>query len=60
MDDSLQQIIALLLVAIAVAFELIRRARKKKSGKIGCDDCDSGDSGSNEQGESPVKFYKQN
>ncbi|MDP7271096.1 MAG: FeoB-associated Cys-rich membrane protein [Gammaproteobacteria bacterium] len=59
MDDALQQVIALLLVAVIVAFEFVRRARKNKSGKVGCDSCDSGEGGTtDDKGEAPVKFYK--
>jgi hypothetical protein len=57
MDDSIQQIIALTIVAIAVALELFRRHRKKKSGKAGCDGCATGKSQSNKE-ETPLKFYK--
>ena len=61
MDESLQQFIALGLVAAIVAIELLRRRRKKKAGKVGCDDCDSGSGDkANAEGEAPVKFYKKN
>jgi hypothetical protein len=39
MDESTQQIAALLLVALAVGIELLRRHRKKKAGLIGCENC---------------------
>lgn len=39
MDESTQQLIALLIVACAIGLELWRRQRKKKAGKIGCENC---------------------
>jgi hypothetical protein len=62
MEETTQQYIALAIVAVAVALELIRRYRKKKAGKPGCEDCPSSDSGerANEEGEAPVKFYGKN
>jgi hypothetical protein len=61
MDESLQQIIALSLVALVVGLELLRRARKKKAGKAGCDGCDTGSNGdANAAGETTLKFYKKN
>jgi len=57
MDDSLQQFIALTLVAVAVAIELVRRYRRKKAGKPGCDGCETG-STKPDTGETPLKFYK--
>jgi hypothetical protein len=59
MDESLQQIIALGIVAIVVGFELLRRYRKKRSGKAGCDGCDTGNNNKTDaKSEAPVKFYK--
>jgi hypothetical protein len=57
MDDSAQQIIALTLVAIAVAVELVRRYRRKKVGKPGCDGCETG-TPQNNSTETRLKFYK--
>jgi hypothetical protein len=58
-DESLQQIIALAIVAIVIGLELLRRYRKKRSGKAGCDSCDTGNkTTTNEKDETPVKFYK--
>ncbi len=56
MEESTQQIIALLLVAVVIGFELRRRYLKKKSGKIGCDEC--GPDKAKTGNEAPVKFYK--
>lgn len=59
MDDTLQQVLALLLVALVVTAELVRRYRKKQSGKPGCDGCDSG--GGQQKtagGETKLKFYR--
>ena len=39
MDESTQQVIALLIVAVAVGAELYRRYRKKKAGQMGCENC---------------------
>ena len=58
MDESLQEIIALTLVALAVALELLRRYRKNKSGKVGCDGCDTGKAAGKK--EAPLRFYKRN
>jgi hypothetical protein len=59
MSESTQQLIALVIVAIAIGFELLRRYRKKKAGKQGCDGCDApGGNKPGSQGETPVKFYK--
>jgi len=57
MDDSLQQAIALTIVAIAVGAELLRRHYKKKSGKAGCEGCKTGKPQSNTS-ETPLKFYQ--
>jgi len=57
MEESLQQAIALTIVAIAVVVELLRRRYKKRSGKPGCDGCESGKSASSSK-ETPLKFYK--
>jgi hypothetical protein len=57
MDDSAQQIIALTLVAVAVAVELMRRYRRKKAGKPGCDGCETGKP-QNSTNETRLKFYK--
>jgi len=58
-DESLQQIIAIAIVAIVVSLELLRRYQKKRSRKAGCDGCDTGNkTTTNEQGETPIKFYK--
>jgi hypothetical protein len=56
MEESTQQIIALLLVAVIAGFELRRRYLKKKRGKIGCDGC--GPDKAKPGKEAPVKFYK--
>lgn len=56
MDDSSQQIIALALVAIAVAVELVRRYRRKKINKPGCDGCETGKP-QNNTNEKSLKFY---
>ena len=59
MDESTQQILALCIVAIVIGLELLRRYRKKRSGKAGCDGCETGNNTkANEKGETPVKFYK--
>ena len=56
MDESLQQILALVIVLAIVAFELRRRWIKRKAGKLGCDDC--GPTKSEPKQEAPVRFYK--
>jgi len=57
MDDSLQQAIAVTIIVFAVALELWRRYRKKKSGKGGCDGCKTG-TAKNNSTETPLKFYQ--
>lgn len=57
MDDTLQQVIAVTIVVIAVALELLRRYRKKKAGRTGCDGCATGTS-QEKANETPLKFYK--
>jgi hypothetical protein len=57
MDDSAQQIIALTLVAIAVGVELVRRYRRRKTGKPSCDGCETGKP-QNSTNETRLKFYK--
>jgi hypothetical protein len=57
MDDSLQQAAAVTIIVLAVAAELWRRHRKKKSGKTGCDGCEAGKPERNSS-EAPLKFYK--
>jgi hypothetical protein len=57
MDDSLQQAIAVTIIVLAVALELWRRYRKKKSGKAGCDGCKT-DTSKNSNTETPLKFYQ--
>lgn len=57
MDEHTQQIVALLLVAVAVAAELWRRRRKKQRGKAGCDGCDSGTKPGNTT-DQPLRFYR--
>jgi len=57
MDESLQQVLALLIVAIVVALELLRRYRRKRAGKAACDGCETGNP-KPASTESPVKFYK--
>jgi hypothetical protein len=59
MDDTSQQVIALALVAIAVAVELVRQHRRKKAGKPGCDGCETG-TPKNKNNDTPLKFYKRN
>jgi hypothetical protein len=56
MDESLQQIIVLGLIAIIVGLELRRRWRKKQKGKVGCDDCGPGPA--KPPKEAPLRFYK--
>ena len=59
MDDSLQQALALAVVALAVIAELVRRYRKKKNAKPGCDGCDSGSvQERSANGETKLKFYR--
>jgi hypothetical protein len=57
MDESLQQLVALIFVAAAVGFELRRRWIKRKKGKVGCEDCGPDKSSQNAK-EAPVRFYK--
>ena len=56
MEETTQQLIALLLVAIVVGLELFRRYRKKQRGKVGCEGCDTNEQTENDA-EKPVKFY---
>ena len=56
-DDSIQQALALLIVAVVVVLEILRRRRIKRSGKAGCDGCDNGKSAT-KLPETPIKFYK--
>ncbi|MCP3999559.1 MAG: hypothetical protein GY727_01440 [Gammaproteobacteria bacterium] len=59
MDETTQKILALCIVAIVIGLELLRRYKKKHTGKAGCDGCDTSNSAkTNEKGETPVKFYK--
>jgi len=39
MDENTQQLVALLIVALIVGLETLRRYRKQKAGKIGCESC---------------------
>jgi len=57
MDTLLQEQLALGLVAIAVAVELLRRYHRRSHGKASCDGCET----ANKQvtpSETPLKFYK--
>jgi hypothetical protein len=56
MEETTQQLIALLLVAIVVGLELLRRYRKKQNGKVGCEGCDTNEQVENDA-EKPIKFY---
>ena len=57
MDESLQQVLALLIVAIVVALEMLRRYRRKRAGKAACDGCETGNP-KPASAETPLKFYK--
>ncbi len=59
MDEALQQALAIGIVILAVIAELLRRYRKKNTGKAGCDGCDSG-TGQQQSanGETKLKFYR--
>ena len=58
MDESTQQIVALMIVAVAIVVELLRRHRRRNAGKPGCDGCDSGASKPKSGKEAPVRFYR--
>ena len=57
MDESVQQIVALVVVACVVAISLWRKLRARKNIAAGCSGCDSAENGNN-AGEQPVRFYK--
>jgi hypothetical protein len=57
MDESLQQMLALGLVALAIVAEWLRRKRKNKKGAAGCDGCDTQEQ-STAKKESPLRFYR--
>jgi len=59
MDESVQQWLALGIVALAVIVELVRRYRKKRAGHAGCDGCDTGKGQTpNAKGETKLTFYR--
>jgi hypothetical protein len=49
--------LALLIVAVVVALELLRRYRRKRAGKAACDGCETGNP-KPASTETPLKFYK--
>lgn len=59
MDESLQQWLAIGIVALAVIAELVRRYRKNKNARPGCDGCDSGSGQqTTASGETKLTFYR--
>ncbi|MEE4185011.1 MAG: hypothetical protein V2J12_04520 [Gammaproteobacteria bacterium] len=59
MDESLQQLIALGLVAAAVGVEWLRRRRSKRARAGGCDTCRPRSTAPSVQ-VAPLRFYQRN
>jgi len=57
MDANMQELIALGIVVLVVAAELLRRYRKRKNQSSGCDGCEKGADQTTAK-ETPLKFYK--
>jgi len=57
MDESLQEIIALGLVGLAIGLELLRRWRKRQQAANGCTNCEPGNN-SRPPEATPINFYK--
>ena len=59
MDESLQQLLALIIVAAAIGAELWRRHRRKTKGKAGCEGCSTNTAAAKgSSSETPIRFYQ--